>query len=237
MRKGLDIPYDVATYLRIDEGSGVRSRIVARYRALLLRLDAERYTHYVFAAHSQGSMYTLATLFGDRDRATAEGAGAGWGVLPWDEWVADPAGSAIVARPVALMTFGCPIRQTYEERLPGQYDWTDVASPELAERTAILTGPWLNVYRPRDYIGRSVFAAPGTARTNTAGRYTTYFVRRGRPAPLRLVDACLEGRGSHTGYFGDAQLNLWLTSLVDHLLDGPYAPPEGYAPAGAPETA
>jgi hypothetical protein len=237
LRKGLDIPYDVATYLRIDDGSGVRSRIVARYRALLLRLDAERYTHYVFAAHSQGSMYTLATLFGDRHRAGPERPGSPWGVLPWDEWIADPSGSAIVARPVALLTFGCPIRQTYEERLPGQYGWTDLASPELPETTRILTGPWTNVYRPRDYIGRSVFRAPGAPPTNSAGGYGSHLVRAGRGTPLRLVDACLEGPGGHTGYFGDAELNLWLTSLVDHVLDGgEFAPPDGYAPRGPPDT-
>jgi hypothetical protein len=62
-------------------------------------------------------------------------------------------------------------------------------------------------------------------------------VRAGRGTPLRLVDACLEGPGGHTGYFGDAELNLWLTSLVDHVLDGgEFAPPDGYAPWGPPDT-
>lgn len=75
-RKGIDLIY-VATYLRIDRGSGIRTRVVARFRAVL-RAAEGRYDRVVVVAHSQGSMYAIATLFGDGARDEKEG-GSGWG--------------------------------------------------------------------------------------------------------------------------------------------------------------
>lgn len=239
-RTALDIPYDVATYLRIDtDDDGIRSRIVARYRALLAAIEHD-YDHIVVAAHSQGSMYSLATLAGDRDRGWPDHPGlpgdAPWGVAPWH--VVNP-GSPLVARGVSLLTFGCPVRQTYEERLPGQYAWTDAGAPGLGERLAMVSGAWVNAYRPRDYIGRAVFHPPGAPWTTTQGVLLAHdLMVPGRAAPVPIVDACIPGGGSHTGYFGDLHLAAWLDAVVRRAVS-PAADwyPPGYAPGGPPDAA
>jgi hypothetical protein len=239
-RTALDIPYDVATYLRIDaDDAGIRSRIVARYRALLRAIESE-YDHIVIAAHSQGSMYTLATLAGDRHRAEPEHPGAPgdapWGVAPWPLVHPD---SPLVAKRVSLLTFGCPIRQTYEERLPGQYDWTSGGAGALAERLTMVAGTWVNAYRPRDYIGRSVFHPPGRGWTTTPGvTLTRWLAVPGTPGLTQLVDACIPGAGSHTGYFGDPHLAAWLDAVLRRAVaPAPGWHPPGYVPGGPAEAA
>ncbi|MGE3235965.1 MAG: hypothetical protein AB7O78_19855, partial [Thermoleophilia bacterium] len=231
-RKGIDIPYDVATYLRIDtDQAGVRAQVVARYRALLAVLQ-EDHDHVVIAAHSQGTMYSLATLAGDMHRALPEHSD-GWGVAPWP--LVAP-GSRLEEIGVSLLTFGCPLRQTYEARLPGQYDWSDPASAGLPARLAMLSGPWVNAYRPRDYIGRSVFRDAGTPGATTAGTVMEAQITvPGRDAPVPLVDACIRGAGSHSAYFGDRHLATWLDALVRRSLR-PGTPgwmPSGYSPPDA----
>jgi len=228
LRRILDIPYDVATYLRIDRGDGVRSRVVARYRALLRRIEDGGYTHVVVVAHSQGSMYTLATLFGDPRRQDP--------VAAWSAWSDTP--HRLLSTPVALLTFGCPVRQTYEERLPGQYAWTDADAADLAGRIGDISGPWFNAYRPRDYIGRSVFHAPGGPATTTPGRYLVRDVPvAGAPGAVRVVDACIHGAGSHTGYFGDPHLTAWLDVLLRTVVGGAAPFPPGYTPGPSPAVA
>ncbi len=231
-RKGIDIPYDVATYLRVDtDQAGVRSQVVARYRALLGALQ-EEHDHVVIAAHSQGTMYSLATLAGDLHRSLPEHSD-GWGVAPWH--LAVP-GSRLEEIGVSLLTFGCPVRQTYEARLPGQYDWTDAAAEGLPERLRMLSGPWVNAYRPRDYIGRPVFHSAGTAGALTARTVLAHEVAvPDRDGPVPVVDACIPGTGSHSGYFGDRHLLAWLDALVRRALH-PGAPgwmPPGYSPPDA----
>jgi len=56
MRGHVDRAYDVATYLRIDptDGTGVRTRIIRRFRALLRRIERD-YDEVVIVAHSQGT--------------------------------------------------------------------------------------------------------------------------------------------------------------------------------------
>lgn len=236
-RTALDIPYDVATYLRLDTADdGIRSQIVARYRALLSAIQDD-YDHIVIAAHSQGSMYTLATLAGDRERGWPEHPGLPgdrpWGVAPWH--VVAP-GSALETTGVSLLTFGCPVRQTYEERLPGQYAWTDPAAGELGERLRMVSGAWVNAYRPRDYIGRSVFHPPGRDWTTTPGTVLAHEVAvPGRASPVPVVDACIHGEGSHTGYFGDRHLAAWLDAVL-RLAVAPTTTwhPPGYAPGSPP---
>ncbi|WP_217923927.1 hypothetical protein [Miltoncostaea oceani] len=224
LRTFLDIPYDVATYLRIDgDGDGVRSRTIARYRCLLRRVGQEGYTHVVFAAHSQGSMYTLATLFGDEHRRDAEPGGT-YGIRPWEE--IEPQ-SHLASVPVGVLTFGCPIRQTYEERLPGQYTWPGDAGVEA--RIALLDRAWVNAYRPRDYIGRAVFEPPTSERANRQMWGTR---RRDFPSPglpVDRIDVCIAGSGSHTGYFGDPDLIDWLDYLLTRVTGAAEPPvPSGY---------
>lgn len=219
VRRVADIPYDVATYLRIDRDSdGVRSRVVARYRALLDEVG-RRYTHVVVVAHSQGSMYSLATLFGDEERREPE-AGR-WGVLPWRE---RRPGSPLERMPVSLLTFGCPITQTYAARLPGQYAWPregDAAA--LAERTGLVSVAWINAYRPRDYVGRAVFHDPSDPARGEPGRGV-----RAAAGDAVLADVCLHGAGGHTGYFGTRDLTLWLDGLIRATLGRAAATPPGY---------
>ncbi len=235
LRGILDIVYDVATYLRIDSGGdGVRSRVVARYRALLAAVDAGGYTHLVVVAHSQGSMYSVATLFGDPRRREPEALG-GEGIRRWAE-VAP--GSRLTRLPVGLLTFGCPIRQTYEERLPGQYRWIDLAGDDDRRRLATFSGPWVNIYRPRDYIGRAVFHPSGDPRSNRQLRGRRRTVARPSPAAaVDVIDVCISGTGTHTGYFGDPQVAVWLRFTLGRLLDPwPTRPPDPYVIEG-PATA
>jgi hypothetical protein len=218
VRRVADIPYDVATYLRIDrDAGGVRSRAVARYRALLDEVG-RRYTHAVVVAHSQGSMYTLATLFGDEERRRPE-AGR-WGVVPWREL---RPGSPLERMPVSLLTFGCPITQTYAARLPGQYTWPRGDATTLAERTALVSVAWINAYRPRDYVGRAVFHDPSDPARLVPGEGA-----RVPAGDAVLADVCLRGAGSHTGYFGTRELTLWLDGLIRATLGRAAATPPGY---------
>lgn len=218
VRRVADIPYDVATYLRIDRDSdGVRSRVVARYRALLDEVG-RRYTHVVIVAHSQGSMYSIATLFGDEERRTPESGR--WGVLPWRE---RRPGSPLERMPVSLLTFGCPITQTYAARLPGQYTWPRGDATALAERTGLVSVAWINAYRPRDYVGRAVFHDPSDPARCEPGRGV-----RVAAGEAVLADVCLRGAGTHTGYFGTRELTSWLDGLIRATLGRAAATPPGY---------
>ena len=149
----LDIPYDVATYLRVSQPGLVvapRRRMLRRYRALLREVaaggvDRVPYDGLVITAHSQGTVLSAATLFGDAFRAPP--------AEPLDR--AEPA----IALPprVSLVTFGSPLRQLYGERFPGQYDWVR-ARLDAPEGFAPLTDHWVNLYRSGDYVGRTLWA-------------------------------------------------------------------------------
>ncbi|HVG99923.1 MAG TPA: hypothetical protein VM844_04090 [Miltoncostaeaceae bacterium] len=223
VRRYIDIPYDVATYLRIDHGDGVRTRIVARYRALLDELRQQGYDAVVLVAHSQGSALSAATLCGDRYRRDPEGAtpwGDEFGVLP------RPADDR-PARLTGLMTFGCPVRQLYEARLPHEYEELWSTASEGERRRAALTLGWVNVYRARDYVGRSVFADPDDDATLVQGAVRPVATPAGGP---ELLDACLRGPRSHTGYWGDPEHTRWVDYMVRRALGEPAgAYPEGYA--------
>ena len=76
LRIVLDIPYDVATYLRVSQPGIVapRERMLRRYRALLGEVaaggvDRESYDALVIVIHSQGTVLSAATLFGDFGRS------------------------------------------------------------------------------------------------------------------------------------------------------------------------
>jgi hypothetical protein len=164
----VDRAYDVATYLRLDptEGDGVRTRVIRRYRAVLGRLEGD-YDEIVIVAHSEVTMLTIATLFGDARRRFREAATAQWGVRPWAEAVGP---SPLTGRLRRVVTMGSPFRQTYEARLPGQYDWLEPAKPAaLALRMRPFSFTWVNAYRARDFVGRAVFQDPSTPRRRGKG--------------------------------------------------------------------
>jgi hypothetical protein len=114
----------------------------------------------------------------------------------------------------AVLTFGSPFRQTYEQRLPGQYDWLDASAGEaLGARLAPFRMTWVNAYRARDFVGRAVFQDPLGPGSAVEGRGRAWTVpAAGRP--VRLVDVCLRGAGSHTGYWDDRELVAWLHGLI-----------------------
>lgn len=212
LRAQVDRAYDVATYLRIDEaeGAGVRTRIIRRFRALLRRLEDD-YDEIVILAHSQGTMLTIATLFGDARRRDAEAAGDDRGVRPWSAAVGE---SRLTTTLRGVMTFGSPFRQTYEARLPGQYDWLDPAgSPDLRERLRPFSFTWVNAYRARDFIGRAIFQEPLDPATAVEGEGRAWTLPAD-PSRIRLVDVCLRGPGSHMGYWNDRELIAWLHAML-----------------------
>lgn len=231
IRRYVDVPYDIATYLRIEEGDGVRTQIVARYRALLATLREREYDVLIVLAHSQGSTLSAAVLMGDRHRCEPEDPGAaafpGFGVRPTTEPLAETTG---------LVTFGCPLRGLYDARLPGEYAelWNGGGTAaDRAARMRALTLGWINVYRPGDYVGRSVFHDPDELEALEKGVV--------RPAPnpmpegLEFLDVCLHSDAAHTGYWADAELVRWVDYAVDRALGaGPgEAYPTGYAPEAA----
>lgn len=212
LRGVVDRAYDVATYLRIDplDKAGVRTRIIRRFRALLGELEG-RYDEIVIVAHSQGTILTIATLFGDAMRRDAEAQGSLWGVRRWTD---ARGASPLTSRLHGVVTMGSPFRQTYEARLPGQYDWLDPAKPEaLAERLHPFSLTWVNAYRARDFVGRAIFQDPLDPSSACEGRGHEWRLPA-QPRPVRLVDVCLRGRGHHTGYWNDRELIGWLHGLL-----------------------
>jgi hypothetical protein len=201
-RRVIDHPYDIVTYLRIaNDGKGVRPRIIARHRALLrhLRDQDGGYDAIVIAAHSQGSMLSLATLLGDRNRQKSEGDRRGaWGVASWR---GEPP-----AKRMAVLSFGCPARQTYGARFPGDYDRLWAPGTQLRPINVV----WTNVYRARDYLGKAVFHDPFEERFITPRTVFRLTMAQG----VVRRDVCLPGLGSHTGYFSDPELARWLDLTI-----------------------
>ncbi len=212
----LDIPYDIATYLRVSQPGLVvapRRRMLRRYRALLREVaaggvDRVPYDGLVITAHSQGTVLSAATLFGDAFRSPP--------AEPLDR--AEPA----IALPprVSLVTFGSPLRQLYGERFPGQYDWVR-ARLDAPEGFAPLTDHWVNLYRSGDYVGRTLWApdpdAPEVWDPDRVAFETTV------PGGVRVLERCV-GPGSHTGYWSSPMIGDWVMHLVLRAAGAPAAP-------------
>lgn len=229
LRGVLDRAYDVATYLRIDDGRGPRMRTVARFRATLEEVlrPANGYAGVVVAAHSQGSVYTVATLFGDPHRRGPEQDGRPEGVLSWRERGRD---TSWIAERLVLVTFGSPLAQLYRVRLPDQYDWVG----EKTRRGGRQAGEplwWANVFRSRDFVGRSLFRDPLDDDALPDEGCWVGPASPGGEAP-RLTDACLRGAGHHVGYWGDRELALWVDAGIRCLAtpEHPRTPPGTYEP-------
>jgi hypothetical protein len=111
---------------------------------------------------------------------------------------------------VSLLTCGCPLRQLYGERFPGQYDWVG----ELPLRPGALrpvTGTWVNLYRSGDYVGRALWARDPDDPEVYDPEHEGYDLQA--PGNPRVVEWCI-GAGSHTGYWSDATLGDWVMRLV-----------------------
>jgi hypothetical protein len=201
LARGLDVAYDVATYMRIPHGSPSdaapveppRRQILRRYAALLGHVqEVQAPTRIVIAAHSQGSMYSLALLFGDPFRDSADRVEAtSWPLPPrllpdHPEAIREPAPE--LTAPLALITAGCPIRQTYAPSFPGQYDWPADTAAVCSMLAGVAPGTtWRNVYRSGDYLGRALWSERVCDPT---------------APPPPLEEFCL-GPGHHTGYWRD----------------------------------
>lgn len=213
LAKGLDVAYDVATYMRIPHGAPSdpspveppRRQILRRYAALLDHIRLEQAPErIVIAAHSQGSMYSLALMFGDRYRDSADRIeGTSWPLAPRlvpDHPEAIREQAPRVEAPVALVTAGCPILQTYAPNFPGQYDWPADRDAVIAELAQVGTrgATWRNVYRSGDYLGRALWAGD---------------VCGDEPPLGPLSEHCL-GPGQHTGYWGDPRFARQVLALL-----------------------
>lgn len=222
IRVVLDIPYDVATYLRVSQPGLVvapRRRMLRRYRALLREVaaggvDRIPYDGLVITAHSQGTVLSAATLFGDAFRSPP--------AEPLDR--AEP---AIVLPPrVSLVTFGSPLRQLYGDRFPGQYDWVR-SRLDAPEGFAPLTDHWVNLYRSGDYVGRTLWAPdPDAPEVWDPDRIA--FTRR-VAGGVQVLERCV-GPGSHTGYWSSPMIGDWVMHLV--LRAAGATPPAPDAPPG-----
>jgi hypothetical protein len=205
LRIVLDIPYDVATYLRVSQPGIVapRERMLRRYRALVGEVagggvDRVPYDGLVIVSHSQGTVLSAATLFGDLERSPR--------ALPLEDEEPD----MVLPGVVSLLTCGCPLRQLYGERLPGQYDWVR-ERPLRPGGLRPVTGTWVNLYRSGDYVGRALWARDTDAQDVYDPGVPGYDVRA--PGGPRVVEQCV-GAGSHTGYWSEPALGDWVMRLV-----------------------
>lgn len=227
LRAGLDIVGDVTNYIRPHETSP-RFDIVSRYRALIDRIatmphaDGEvGYAGLVLVSHSQGTVYTAATLFGDDARQPS--------ILPLAD-LADQDPSPVLAemQGVAMLTCGSPIQQTYDRFFAGQYaDWISRRGPDLAP----VSTAWINAYRPGDYVGRAIHADPLTQ--------PAVLVPGGGPVLVdgeasEVVEYCLDSSGSHTGYWNERDIALLANHLIERVA-GQVDPLPLLPRSGAPE--
>ncbi|MDH3225910.1 MAG: hypothetical protein OEM67_02320 [Thermoleophilia bacterium] len=223
LRSGLDIGYDIVTYVREGE-TAARFAVVNRYRALLSQIvqiehdDGDTgYDGLIFVAHSQGTVYTAATLFGDEER---------WPKIFTLEESREERAQARLGQlqSVSMLSFGSPIRQLYDRFFAGQYaNWYRSDIPFSEPSLAPLSDTWLNVYRPGDYVGRAVNRDPSGEDANLPGSQTctkAYGEDPGRPVELR--EACINSPGAHTGYWDTH----YIAAYVDYLIQRAAAPSE-----------
>lgn len=218
LRRGLDIVGDVTNYIRPHRTSP-RFAIVARYRALIDRVltmphpDGEvGYTGLVLISHSQGTVYTAATLFGDLARTPP--------IFALDRMGEQDPGPALAEmNGVAMLTFGSPIQQTYDRFFAGQYeDWIGRRGPDLAP----ITTAWINAYRPADYVGRSVHGDP-IARPELLEPAADPVLSEDGPPEIR--EYCLASSAAHTGYWNEHDLSALAEHLIERAAGGAPGPP------------
>lgn len=189
LRSILDRPYDVATYLREHQTprwaepiNTPRTRMLARFSALLehisrggVRGPAGAYDRVIIAAHSQGTVLAVTLLHEPPDG------------LPAD---------------LRLITFGCPLRQLYRQRLPRQFGWLSAmrTTPwRYLEQTRSHLREWVNLAAPGDPIGRTVFDPPPAPWVATTATHPT------TDPSLTLTEQTLD-HGGHSVYWSHPSL-------------------------------
>ena len=180
-------------------------RVVPELKRRLSDLTHDGRGSVVLAAHSQGSVLAVATLFALIGDANA-------GVL----------GAAETLNRVALVTFGSPLGRLYRRFFPASFGGTEMldlrARLSLGEPDGTLPG-WQNYYRLTDPIGGQVFSAPqGCTATDLAGLDET------EPAPLRDPEHRWRWSGqpvpmplSHFSYRKEEEVNGTLDRLAERL--------------------
>jgi len=234
LRAPLDAALDVDNHFREFPRKGIpRSRIFARYAALLRHVQGQGYDRIVIVAHSQGTVLTAELLRYLQARADNLSDGGEAALL----------GRALAGR-VHLMTAGCPLRQLYASRFPVLYPWV-MQEQKQAQLPKVIVGPtlasvgvqrWVNIYATGDYVGRWLWSRPPDPahdRSDTilddAGRpQDVYEPPASAAAALAQLaqagaqfDVCV-GCGAHTHYFDTDQL--LAAALIDGLVTTPWPP-------------
>jgi hypothetical protein len=177
----LDVALDVDNYFREHpRTSNPRSRIYARYLALLAHLQQQGYDKIVIVAHSQGTVISADLLRLIHMRR----------LLPAD---AVPHAFALTLPTTLLITAGSPLAQLYRARFAHLYRWIDPGNAQWQTLAASFgLARWTNIYRSGDYVGRAFW--------RNARRYAA------ESTPVAVNDnraeMCL-GAGAHTHYFDD----------------------------------
>lgn len=193
VRRFLDLGNDVATYLRRSPNADTRApkrRIMERFDALLDHINrgtcsGAPYDGVVLVAHSQGTILTAATLFGD----------------PWGQHA-----RAAAPGTWSLLTFGSPLGSIYRARFPMRYQWVR-AEMEAPGTFAPLTGSWVNLYCAGDYVGRSLWASDGAWDPTPPGTI--------KDGPPTLVEGCIGRGGHTGYWGNDVVTNWLLRLVAE----------------------
>lgn len=167
-----------------------------------------RESKVVMAAHSQGSVIGAAALLIN--------------AVPAGEAAAAPAETSLLSRPVAVLTFGCPLRRLYARNFPAYFGFDTL---ELLKAQATGTSSrWVNLWALTDPIGGWVLTedlGPPPVDTPT-----------GNTVDRRLLDATalepVNGRYppicGHSGFWTRREYAEALAALTTRIVQPP-APP------------
>ncbi len=186
-----DLAADVSNWLRQNpRDNNPASKITARYVSLLRyvfdRKDTDGAAYYdgiVIVAHSLGTVITADVL-----QHLKEYEKANRDVVCRNE------------RPIYLFTFGSPLKQLLNVRLPHLYDWVAENNSEQDGQSEAALAPdpsqllgvreWVNAYTSGDYVGRSLWRDAETDSTWDTGIWDARMRR----------EFCV-GVGGHTRYW------------------------------------
>jgi len=206
-RAGLDVGLDVTNWLRVYPRSGnARGAICRRYVSMLRHLatwrephSGARYDAVVIVAHSQGTVITADLLrFLHREQRLEGSAILDPELAPLHRWGAG-------RLPLALLSFGSPLRQLYLQRFPHQYGWVEGEDGTGPDPLALMLERWSNLYASGDYVGRHLWHADGDARRWSESPFEP-------PERLGGRERCV-GHGGHARYWTGHH------SMVAHELD------------------
>jgi hypothetical protein len=118
----------------------IRYRIAKRFRGVLNLVLAEKPTHLLVIAHSQGSIIALEEMRKGRWRRTCDGLQSS-----------------------GILTFGCPLTHLYQHYFPFLYGDVAQGRWEMLRNNIEF---WLNIYRSDDYVGTYIDSSDPNWPTN-----------------------------------------------------------------------